>query len=76
MSNKEVVTMKEIAVLLAALVLVVLSVRARLRQSGPSPHTRLFETLWRAIPADGDDHTSRLSFIKSPLQGGKKEFFG
>jgi hypothetical protein len=68
--------MKEIAVLLAALVLVVMLVRARLRQSGPSPHTRLFETLWRAIPADGDDHKSRLSRIQSPLHGGKKEFSG
>jgi hypothetical protein len=45
--------MKEFAVLLAALMLVVKLVRARLRQSGPLPHTRLFETLWRAIPADG-----------------------
>jgi hypothetical protein len=68
--------MKEIAVLLAALVMVVLLVRARLRQSGPSPHTRLFETLWRAISADGDDLESRLSRTQSPLQGGKKESFG
>lgn len=68
--------MKEIAVLLAALVLVLLLVRARLRQSGPSPHTRLFETLWRAIPADGDAHKSRLFRTQSPLDGGKKEFFG
>jgi hypothetical protein len=68
--------MKEIAVLFAALVLVVLLVRARLRQSGPSPHTRLFETLWRAIPADGDENKSRHSRTPSPLHGGKKEFFG
>lgn len=68
--------MKEIAVLLAALVLVALLVWARLRQSGPSPHTRLFEVLWRAIPADGDDHRSRLSRTQSPLHGGNKESFG
>jgi hypothetical protein len=68
--------MKEIAVLLAALVLVALLVRARLRHGGPSPLTRLFEILWRSIPADGDDHTSRLFCIKSPLHGGKKESFG
>lgn len=65
--------MKELAVLLAALVLVVVLVRVRLRQSGPSPHARLFETLWRAIPADGDARHSRTP---SPLHGGKKESFG
>lgn len=73
---KEVVAMKEIVVLLAALVLVALLVWARLRQGGAFPHTRLFDTLWRAIPADGDAHKSRLSRIKGPLHGGKKESFG
>lgn len=62
--------MKEIMVLFAALVLVALLVRARLRQSGASSHSRLFETLWRAIPADGDDHESHRSHTKSPLLGG------
>lgn len=68
--------MKEIAVLLVALVLVAMLVWARLRLSNSSPHTRLFATLWRAIPADGDDHRSCFSCTQSPLHGGKKESFG
>ena len=61
--------MKEIAVLLTALVLVALLVWVRLRLRGASPHTRLFETLWRAIPADGGGCNSCGSHRKSPSLG-------